>query len=54
MFARLTCVLLVATLFGACKSTPKSSATIHSGDGPSIHYHEKETAGGAVQTTVYH
>jgi len=53
MFSRLACALLASLLFVACNSTPKSSASIHAGDGPSIHYHKTETAGGTVQTTRY-
>jgi hypothetical protein len=53
MLARFAFVLLVALLLAACKSSPKSSATIHSGDGPSIHYHEPQAAGGTVKTTRY-
>ena len=53
MFARLACLLLISILFAACTSSPKSSAEIHAGDGPSIHYHKTENAGGAVETTRY-
>jgi|GEM_PF-5272509 len=55
MFTRPLSLALVAlfallTLPG-CKTKP--SAAFYQGTGPSIHYHETETVGGAVRTTKY-
>jgi hypothetical protein len=41
-----------ALLFAGCRTKP--SAAIHGGDGPNIHFVEKESAGGPVSRTRYH
>jgi uncharacterized lipoprotein YajG len=45
-------LLAAMLLLTGCRTKP--SAAIHGGDGPNIHYVEKESAGGPVSRTRYH
>lgn len=52
-FHALLAIALVALSLVACRTTKKSKASIYEGDGPTIHYHEAESAGGRVRTKHY-
>ena len=45
--------LLALFLCAGCAHTPKSSSRLYEGDGPGIHYTERQSAGGPVGTTRY-
>jgi hypothetical protein len=52
MFTRISLFALFAVLtLSGCKTRP--SANVYQGNGPSIHYHEAESAGGPVRTTHF-
>lgn len=52
---RLAALALVfaALALTACKTTKKSSATIHEGNAPNIHFHDPQDAGGPMRTKRY-
>ena len=45
--------LLAVLMFAGCAHTPKSSNQMYEGDGPSIHYTDRQSAGGPMGTTRY-
>ena len=51
-FFRPLLVLVVFAVAG-CAHGPKSSSRIYEGDGPNIHYTDRQSAGGPVGTTRY-
>ena len=45
--------LLTLALFSGCAHGPKSSSQIYEGEGPNMHYTDRQSAGGPVGTTRY-
>jgi hypothetical protein len=52
MFARSFFLALIsAVIVCGCKTKP--NATVYQGTGPTVHYHETESAGGPMRKTRY-